>query len=151
MNQSRRYAKMQAIKAETAEEFMSERNVGATTLHPPPTIDSLGCSSCTAPRTQYVEPSTSIAPPTDMHSASALKELIGDHVFFSALIAAFIWGVGSVSATFSFAVGSALGLMYLVLLAQFVQRMEEGGGASSGRFAIVFLLILLGGKNKVSA
>ena len=38
--------------------------------------------------------------------------------------------------------------MYLVLLAQFVQKMEEGGGASSGRFAIVFLLILLGGKNK---
>lgn len=38
---------------------------------------------------------------------------------------------------------------YLVLLAQYVSSIGQGGGgASSGRYALVFFLVLLAGKNK---
>ena len=95
------FAKMQAIREASADEFNAERN-----------------------------------------------ELIADHAFLSLLGACLVWAVGDVFATFSYAVGAVLGGMYLVLLAKFVANLESGGGDSQGRFAIVFLLILLGGKNK---
>ena len=57
-----------------------------------------------------------------------------------------IWSLGTLNAAFSYVVGSSLAIGYLVLLSQFVAEFESGGGASSGRFALVFLLVLLAGK-----
>jgi hypothetical protein len=46
-------------------------------------------------------------------------------------------------------VGTAIGTGYVVLLSQYAASFESGGsGASQGRFALIFFLVLLGGKNK---
>jgi len=80
------------------------------------------------------------------------NDLVGDTMFLSVLGLALAWGLGSMTAAFSYVVGAAIGTGYLVLLAQFtgaIGKEDAGeGGASSGRFALVFFLVLLYGKNK---
>jgi len=77
--------------------------------------------------------------------------LIGDSVFLSLLGICFAWGVGSITTSLSYAVGAAIGTGYVILLSQYAASFGDpsgGGGASQGRFALVFFMILLGGKNK---
>jgi hypothetical protein len=74
-----------------------------------------------------------------------------DNLFISALGLCLIWGFGTFKDSFSYGIGSALGLGYATLLSRYVESLGEGGGGGGGgaaRFAPVLLLILLYSKNK---
>jgi hypothetical protein len=76
-----------------------------------------------------------------------------DSLFISVLGLCLVWGFGTLKDAYSYGIGSALGLAYAILLGRYVESIggEGGGGrgaAGSARFAPVFLLILLYGKNR---
>lgn len=74
-----------------------------------------------------------------------------DNLFISALGLCLIWGFGTFKDSFSYGIGSTLGLGYATLLSRYVESLGEGGGGGGGgaaRFAPVLLLILLYSKNK---
>jgi hypothetical protein len=74
-----------------------------------------------------------------------------DNLFISALGLCLIWGFGTFKDSFSYGIGSSLGLGYATLLSRYVESLGEGGGGGGGgaaRFAPVLLLILLYSKNK---
>mmetsp|Transcript_25656 Transcript_25656/g.83154 ORF Transcript_25656/g.83154 Transcript_25656/m.83154 type:complete len:186 (+) Transcript_25656:129-686(+) len=83
------------------------------------------------------------------------NQLVGDHAFLSAGIAAVIWRLGSLVAAESYVLGAIFGGAYLVLLARYVESVGKSGlegardgGVGQARFAIVFLLVLLAGRNR---
>jgi Flp pilus assembly protein TadB len=77
------------------------------------------------------------------------KILVADAIFISLLGLCFTWYIGTLSTALSYSIGAAIGIGYVVLLAQYAASFETGGsGASSGRFALVFFLVLLAGKNR---
>lgn len=83
------------------------------------------------------------------------NQLVGDHAFVSAGVAALVWRFGSLSNAESYVLGAAFGGAYLVLLSRYVESVGkfgieqmQSGGVGQARFAIVFLLVLLAGKNR---
>jgi len=88
---------------------------------------------------------------------SARKTFVVDSIFFSFLGLCTCWYVGSLKDSYSYTIGSVLGLVYAWLLTRYVETLNKpsggvGGGGSGGggsaRFAPVILLVLLYGKNK---
>lgn len=74
--------------------------------------------------------------------------LIGDNVFLGLLGTSGAWCV-SIKTALSYGLGAALGTLYLVLLARYVQNLgKEGGSGGSARLALAVLLVLLATKNK---
>ncbi|CAN0140110.1 unnamed protein product [Heterosigma akashiwo] len=75
--------------------------------------------------------------------------LLGDNLFLCLLGFAFCWGFFPLTTAVSYGFGAVLGLMYLTLLARFVENLGGDGMDTSGgssRIALVILLVLFAGK-----
>jgi len=73
-----------------------------------------------------------------------------DSIFVSVIGLCLTWYFGSFKDSFSYGIGSVLGLAYAALLGRYVESLNTGKGSAGGsaRFAPVILLIALYGKNK---
>jgi len=77
--------------------------------------------------------------------------LLTDNLFLCSLGFAFCWGFFPIATSLSYALGAVVGLLYLALLARFVENLGQGGigsGGGASRLALVVLLVLLCGKNR---
>ena len=73
-----------------------------------------------------------------------------DSIFVSVIGLCLTWYFGSFKDSYSYGIGSVLGLAYAALLGRYVESLNTGEGSAGGsaRFAPVILLIALYGKNK---
>jgi hypothetical protein len=77
---------------------------------------------------------------------------LGDSVFVSLLGFSAVWYLGTFKDSYSFAIGSFLGILYSILLGRYVEKLGTGEKNRFGdaiRFAPVVLLIALYGKLKL--
>lgn len=73
-----------------------------------------------------------------------------DSIFVSIIGLCLTWYFGTFKDSYSYGIGSVLGLAYAVLLGRYVEGLNtaEGSAGGSARFAPVILLIALYGKNR---